>query len=88
MCNMLTSPGEDLEVMAVDNDYQRRGIGKMMMQWGADQADRDGVESYVDGSPLGRGLYQQFGFVQKAVQGFAAPWEWMNLAYLVRPKKA
>jgi hypothetical protein len=33
----------------------------MMLQWGCDRADEEGVECYVDSSPQALKLYQKFG---------------------------
>lgn len=35
----------------------------MLVQWGCDLADRDGVGAYVDASKAGAPLYEKFGFV-------------------------
>lgn len=51
-----------LDIAAVDPKYQRRGVGKMLMQYGVDVADKLGVESVVEASRRGRFLYQNFGF--------------------------
>lgn len=34
----------------------------MMLQWGAEQADRAGLESYVESSVMGKPLYERFGY--------------------------
>ncbi|OQE37951.1 hypothetical protein PENCOP_c009G07109 [Penicillium coprophilum] len=44
-------------------DYQRRGAGSMLVQWGCDLADKDGVAAYVDASKEGASLYLKHGFV-------------------------
>lgn len=43
-------------------DYRRRGSASMLIRWGCELADRDGVVAYVDASPAGAPLYQKFGF--------------------------
>ncbi len=35
----------------------------MMVKWGCDLADRDGVSAYVDASKEGAPLYKKYGFV-------------------------
>lgn len=37
----------------------------MLVKWGCDLADRNGVEVYVDASQAGMLLYQKFGFIDK-----------------------
>lgn len=34
----------------------------MILKYGCDMADRDGLESYIDASPAGRPLYQRIGY--------------------------
>jgi predicted N-acetyltransferase YhbS len=44
-------------------DYRKRGAGSMLVKWGCDLADREGVAAYVDASSNGAPLYERFGFV-------------------------
>lgn len=48
--------------LAIDPTYQGKGIGKMLMQWGCEQSDRDGLPLYLEATPAGRGLYEKCGF--------------------------
>jgi len=34
----------------------------MLIQWGCDKADRDGIDVFLDATPVGRPLYERFGF--------------------------
>ncbi|KAJ5151714.1 hypothetical protein N7492_010009 [Penicillium capsulatum] len=52
-----------LDMLGTHPDYRRRGAGAMLVQWGCDRADADGVGAYVDASVDGKGLYEKFGFV-------------------------
>lgn len=38
----------------------------MLLKWGCDLADKNGVAAYVDASKAGAPLYQKFGFVDKS----------------------
>lgn len=38
----------------------------MLLKWGCDLADKDGVGAYVDGSKDGAPLYAKFGFVDES----------------------
>ncbi|KAL1836474.1 hypothetical protein VTJ49DRAFT_5088 [Mycothermus thermophilus] len=53
-----------LMMIAVDPKHHRRGIGKMLVQYGLDQAVKDGVDVYLIASPAGRLLYESLGFEQ------------------------
>lgn len=39
----------------------------MLMKWGCDLADADGVAAYVDASKSGAALYERFGFVDESL---------------------
>ena len=47
-------------------DYQRRGAASMLVKWGCDLADKNGVGAYLDASKLGAPLYKKFGFVDES----------------------
>jgi GNAT superfamily N-acetyltransferase len=53
----------DLDTVGTHPDYQKRGAGSMLMKWGCDLADKDGVPLYVDASKEGAFLYKKYGFV-------------------------
>ncbi|KAL4954834.1 acyl-CoA N-acyltransferase [Aspergillus filifer] len=55
-----------LDTLATHPDYQRRGAGSMLLRWGCELADKDGVALYVDASKAGAPLYQRFGFVDES----------------------
>lgn len=56
----------DLDTLATHPDYQRRGAGSALMEWGCKMADEAGVAAYVDASKSGAPLYEKFGFVDKS----------------------
>lgn len=60
----LTAP--DMELLGTDASYKNRGAASMILQYGCDRADEEGVECYVDSSPQALRLYQKFGWVKKA----------------------
>lgn len=64
---MGTKPYFMLNSLAVHPEQQRRGAGKMLLNWGLEVADRVGLEVYLDTSKAGRGLYEKEGF--KLVRG-------------------
>ncbi|WYZ37577.1 hypothetical protein EsH8_II_001083 [Colletotrichum jinshuiense] len=55
-----------LDTLVTHPDYQRRGAGSMLLEWGCSVADENGVGAYVDASKAGAPLYQRFGFVDES----------------------
>ncbi|KAJ6108243.1 acetyltransferase [Penicillium sp. IBT 18751x] len=58
-----------LDTVATHPDYQRRGAGSLLVKWGCDLADAQGVQAYVDASKDGAPLYAKFGFVDYSLPG-------------------
>ena len=52
----------DLQTVAVHPDHQRRGIGKLLMDWGMDVAERMNVPVYLEATYEGAPLYKKCGF--------------------------
>ena len=68
---LFTSPEEEEEsddngiglgTLGVRSAYRRRGAASMMVQWGVEQADKMGVDTFVEASWDGGRVYRQFGF--------------------------
>ncbi|EXK77166.1 hypothetical protein FOQG_18120 [Fusarium oxysporum f. sp. raphani 54005] len=57
-----------LDMLATHPEYQRRGAGSMLIKWGCDLADENGVEVYVDASKDAAPLYWKFGFVDRRLE--------------------
>lgn len=53
----------DLDTIGTHPDWQRRGASSMIVKWGCDLCDKDGVAAYVDASKEGAPLYAKHGFV-------------------------
>jgi GNAT superfamily N-acetyltransferase len=51
-----------LDVLAVDPSHQGQGIGKALLQWGLDEADRLGLVTFLESTNEGRPLYDKYGF--------------------------
>ena len=43
--------------------YRNQGVAGLAVEWGTQQADKLGVEAYVEGTYLGRKVYEEYGFV-------------------------
>lgn len=82
-----------LDILAIDPDHQRKGVGGALVAWGTKKADEMGCEAVVESSVPGRGLYEKNGFVWLEDVSFEAADRWPGrppalFAWLVRPKKA
>jgi ribosomal protein S18 acetylase RimI-like enzyme len=53
-----------LKELYVRREYQRRGIGNMLVQWGVRKADELGLLAYTEATPAGLRLYLRHGFVE------------------------
>ncbi|KAG8408380.1 hypothetical protein J3459_017852 [Metarhizium acridum] len=51
-----------LDYLAVDPRHQRRGIGKLLLNWGMEKAKHDGRDCYLVATPAGKPLYESVGF--------------------------
>ncbi|KAJ9245751.1 hypothetical protein DTO271D3_4073 [Paecilomyces variotii] len=51
-----------LNMISVNPAYQRQGIGSILLQWGTEEADAHGRDSFLISSPAGVRLYAKFGF--------------------------
>ncbi|KAJ5774882.1 Acyl-CoA N-acyltransferase [Penicillium paradoxum] len=54
-----------LDMLGTHPDYRCRGAGSMLVRWGCDIADREGVGAYIDASEAGVPLYTKYGFVDR-----------------------
>jgi GNAT superfamily N-acetyltransferase len=52
----------ELSGLYVRREYQRRGLAKIMLKWGLDQAAAEMVPVVVKSSPAGIKTYEQAGF--------------------------
>lgn len=72
---MTDRPHWYLEIMANRGADQGRGAGRAMMAWGAEKANGDGVEAYLDATPKGKALYEKYGFAE------VETWPFFNETY-------
>ncbi|KLJ07947.1 hypothetical protein EMPG_16574 [Blastomyces silverae] len=49
-------------ILAIHPSYQRRGIGKLLVQWGIEQGKAENVPVGLEPSLMGIGLYKKLGF--------------------------
>ena len=52
----------ELELLATLPEHQGRGAGGKLIRWGLEQADRDGLATYVEAFAAGVPVYEHFGW--------------------------
>ncbi|KAE9379916.1 acyl-CoA N-acyltransferase [Stipitochalara longipes BDJ] len=52
----------ELEMLDVSPEYQRKGVGKLLVKEMLKEVDRRGERCYVHSSRMGKGLYEKFGW--------------------------
>lgn len=55
-----------MSVICVDANQRRKGIGKMLAQWGVDMAKKNEQDIWLIASPDGSKLYASLGFTKLA----------------------
>ncbi len=79
-----------MSLMCVLPQVQRHGIGRALMQWGMTEADKLGLESFIEATHGGQGLYAGCGCRKVASVGVEvsladASQEWRDLAARLLP---
>lgn len=54
-----------LKELYITPEYQRRGLGGRLVEWGVKKADELGLPAYTDATPEGLGLYLKHGFLER-----------------------
>ncbi|CAG8981139.1 hypothetical protein HYALB_00005854 [Hymenoscyphus albidus] len=80
-----------LELLTVDPKFQRRGAGRLLVQWGTSLADELGFAAVVEATDCGVGLYQSEGLEDRGRWQTRLPKKWENsrgkqrFTWMVRP---
>lgn len=51
-----------MQKLSVDPNWQRKGIGRMLLQWGLERAQEENVPVGLDSTEVGEILYRKVGF--------------------------
>ena len=63
-----------MDSLGVDPKQQRRGIGRMLVNWGIQKAEQQQRDCYLVSTPSGLPLYESVGFeTQREVLMFGVP---------------
>lgn len=54
-----------LELVATRPEFQGKGAAGMLLRWGLQKVDEEGVEAYLEASPDGKPIYEHFGFEER-----------------------
>jgi GNAT superfamily N-acetyltransferase len=56
-----------LNTLGVHKDWQYKGAGSMILSWGIERADAEGIEAFLAAKHAGRRLYERCGFRSERV---------------------
>ena len=48
-------------------EWQGKGVGKRLLEWGIEKADKKGLDCWVDASEAALGFFEKFGWEQVGV---------------------
>ncbi|KAF2875747.1 acyl-CoA N-acyltransferase [Massariosphaeria phaeospora] len=80
-----------LDLMTVDPEHQRKGVGRKLLAWGLAVADKLGVGAVVEATEYGLGLYKAAGYKVKHDYEVLLPEKWAGREtqrywWMARPK--
>ena len=81
--------GLDLMWLAVSPDYSRMGIGTLLLRWGMDLCEKEGVSVYLDSTlEAAQTFYQKAGFIERGRIRLVVNEEmYEEVAFVYEPKR-
>ncbi|KAI4705190.1 hypothetical protein J4E81_000070 [Alternaria sp. BMP 2799] len=81
--------GLDLMWLAVSPDYSRMGIGTLLLRWGMDLCEKEGVPVYLDSTvEAAQTFYQKAGFIERGRIRLVVNGEmYEEVAFVYEPKR-
>ena len=78
-----------LNILFTHPDYRNQGAAGLVVEWGTLEADKRGLEAYVEGTYLGRKVYERYGFgvmhmAEMAFENASLTAEWRRLVENMR----
>ncbi|KAI1010361.1 hypothetical protein LB503_005107 [Fusarium chuoi] len=64
------SPHYYLELICTHETWQRKGAGTLLLRWGMERADTDGLPCFLEATTKGKLVYEKLGFRVKAEEEF------------------
>ena len=63
---LLTTDPVCIELLHLDThpEYERRGIGSLLVQWGIDKSEESRIPLYLESTEIGKPLYERFRFTE------------------------
>ncbi|KAI4681059.1 uncharacterized protein J4E88_005564 [Alternaria novae-zelandiae] len=83
------TPHYDLMWLAVSPDYSRMGIGTLLLRWGMDLCEKEGVSVYLDSTlEAAQTFYQKAGFIERGRIRLVVNEEmYEEVAFVYEPKR-
>ncbi|KAH7191974.1 acyl-CoA N-acyltransferase [Fusarium flagelliforme] len=63
-------PHYHLEVICVHEEWQGKGAASLLIRWGVERADAEGLPCFLEATPKGRPIYEKYGFQMKGQDVF------------------
>ncbi|KAJ4256713.1 hypothetical protein NW762_008809 [Fusarium torreyae] len=81
------TPHYYLEVLCTHEKWQGKGAASLLLRWGIERADAEGVPCFLEATAKGKPIYEKFGFKTKAEHEFHWPQGTSVEAYMERDAK-
>ena len=62
-----------LAMLFTHPSYRRRGVARQLIDWGIREADRLGLEAFIEATDMGRPVYEAMGFTYMGINAWEPP---------------
>ncbi|KAF4995190.1 hypothetical protein FGRMN_5328 [Fusarium graminum] len=76
-----------LEVICTHQDWQGKGAGGLLLRWGVERADAEGLPCFLEATRKGKPVYEKLGFQSKGKDVFEWPFGSSVETYMERDAK-
>ncbi|KAF4453065.1 gnat family protein [Fusarium austroafricanum] len=76
-----------LELICTHEAWQGKGAASLLLRWGVERADAEGLPCFLEATPKGKVVYERFGFTETAQEEFKWPFGTSVETYMERDAK-